>query len=60
MFVVAFAKFILRYFIAFETNINQIASLSSFSVCVLLIYTKATGFYMLILYPATAKRVHDF
>jgi hypothetical protein len=37
----------------FEATVNEIASLISFLICSLLVYGKATDFYMLILYLAT-------
>jgi hypothetical protein len=51
--LVSFIKFIPRYFIVFEAIVYGTVSLISFSVCVLLVYRKATDFCMLILYPAT-------
>jgi hypothetical protein len=59
--LVSFVKFMLRYFIIFEPTVNgPDVSLISFSGCVLLIYRKATDFYMLILCPVTLPRVYDF
>jgi hypothetical protein len=53
MSLISFLKFITRYFIVFEAIASGIISLISFSVCVLLVYRKATDFCVLILYPDT-------
>jgi hypothetical protein len=49
----SFVKFILWYFIVFETIVDGIISLISFSVCALLVYKKAADFCMFVLCPAT-------
>jgi hypothetical protein len=54
--LVSFVKFIPSYFILFEAIINEIVCLISFSVCLLLVYRKATDFYTLILYPVTLPK----
>jgi hypothetical protein len=59
MYLASFVKFIPRYFIVFEAIVNGILSLISFSVCALLIYRKATDFYMLIL-PKEFMISHSF
>jgi hypothetical protein len=50
-------KFILMYLIFFEAIVNGIVFLSSFSVCSLLVYKKATGFCELILYSAALLKL---
>jgi hypothetical protein len=54
--LISFVKCIPRYFIVFEAIVNGIVSLISFSVCMLLLYRKATDSYTLILYPATLPK----
>jgi hypothetical protein len=51
-----FVKFIPRC-LFFEDIVNGIIFLSSFSICLLLVYRKATDFSTLILYPATFLKV---
>ena len=46
-------RFISRHFILFDVVINGIISLISLSYSLLLVYRKATDFYILILYHAT-------
>ena len=46
-------RFIPRYFILFDTIVNEIVSLISLSESSLLVYINATDFCILILYPAT-------
>ena len=46
-------KIIPRYFILFDAILNRIVFLLSFSDSSWLVYRKATGLYILILYPAT-------
>ena len=51
-FFTSLVRFIPRYFIVFGAVINGIDSLISLSVASLLVYTNATDFCALILYPA--------
>jgi hypothetical protein len=46
-----FFYFIHKYLIFFEAIVNGIVYLYSFSICLLLVYRKATDFCRLVLYP---------
>ena len=46
-------KFIPKYFIGFDTTVNEIASFTFFSDILLLVYRNTTDTCIAILYPAT-------
>ena len=50
--LISLGRFIPRYFILFDADVNGIVFLISLSDSSLLVYRNATGFYVLILYPA--------
>jgi hypothetical protein len=54
--LVSLIKFIPRHFVVFEAVVNGIDSLTSVSVCSLLVYRKVIDFCLLILYPATLPK----
>jgi hypothetical protein len=54
----SFVKFIPRYLIFFEAIVNGIVFLYSFSVCSLLVYRKATDFYVDFVFCYIAEAIY--